>query len=110
LFLPGAEVTSVDKSEQVKAQGRWQKLTGGIKRRIGRLFGNRRMEATGGANEVVGDTKVESAKSTDRVKGKIEEVGGAVEKGVGNVIGNEQMQVEGQVRELKGEARQELNK
>ena len=93
-----------------RSEGAAEQLGGKIKRSIGKLIGNERMEAEGRAKELEGIAKQEAAKAAERGKGKVEEVAGAVKNRVGAVVDNEQMQVEGKAKELKGEARQKANR
>ena len=93
-----------------RSEGAAEKLGGKIKRSIGKLIGNERMEAEGRAKELKGTAKVESAKAAERAKGQVQEVAGAAKNRVGAVIDNEQMQVEGKAKELEGEARQKANR
>lgn len=93
-----------------RSEGTAEKLGGKLKKGVGRLLGNRRLEAEGRANELKGDARVAAAKSSERTKGKAEELVGAAKNRIGHVIGNERMVAEGKVKELKGEARQKSNK
>ena len=73
--------------------------------------GNDRIEASGRANELEGNARVEtSLKLGERAKGKVEEVTGVIKNRLGKLIGNEQMKAEGKARKLQGEARQRVNK
>jgi uncharacterized protein YjbJ (UPF0337 family) len=90
--------------------GAAQKVSGKIKKGIGRALGNDRMEAEGRAKELAGKTREEGAKLAERGKGKMEEVTGVLKNGLGRLIGNGRMRVEGKGRELKGEGRQKMNK
>jgi len=97
-------------NQSQRSEGVAEKLGGKIKKSIGRVVGNDRMEAEGRAKEIKGTVREETAKSAERGKGKVEEIAGAVKNRIGRVIDNEQMAVEGRVKELKGEARQKANK
>jgi len=93
-----------------RSQGKAEQLGGKLKKGIGRVLGNERMQAEGLAKELKGKAREETAKSSERAKGKVEEVTGAVKNRVGHVIGNERMAAAGKAKELKGEARQKANK
>ncbi len=93
-----------------RGEGAAEKAGGKIKRRLGKLIGNRHMEAEGALKEARGRDQEESAKSAERAKGKVEEVAGAVKNRVGAVIDNERMRAEGKLKELKGQARQRANR
>jgi uncharacterized protein YjbJ (UPF0337 family) len=97
-------------NQSEKSEGTAQKLGGKLKKGVGRLLGNRRLEAKGRATELDGGARVGAAKSRERAKGKAEELIGAAKNRVGHVIGNERMIAEGKGKELKGSARQKTNK
>jgi uncharacterized protein YjbJ (UPF0337 family) len=97
-------------NQSERSEGAAQKLGGRLKKGIGRLLGNRRLEAEGRATEVRGRTRVAAAKSRERVRGKAEQLVGAAKNRVGRVIGNARMSAEGKAKELKGEARQKANR
>jgi len=93
-----------------KSEGTAQKLGGKLKKGVGRLLGNRRMEAEGRGEELKGRARVATAKTSERARGKVERLAGAAKNRVGRVIGNERMIAEGKAKELKGEARQKVNR
>jgi uncharacterized protein YjbJ (UPF0337 family) len=93
-----------------RSEGAAEELGGKIKKGIGKLIGNQRMEAEGEAKAAKGAARQEAAKSAERTKGKVEETVGAVKNRIGAVIDNQQMQAEGKAKELKGQARQKLNR
>lgn len=93
-----------------RSEGKAEKLGGKLKRGIGRILGNERMQAEGLARELKGKAREETAKSSERAKGKAEEITGAVKNRVGHAVGNERMAAAGKARELKGEARQKANR
>jgi len=93
-----------------RSEGKAEKLGGKLKKGIGRIIGNERMQVEGLAKEIRGKTREENAKSSERAKGKAEALTGALKNRVGHVIGNERMAAEGKVKELKGEARQKANR
>lgn len=85
-------------------------VVGAVKKNVGKAIGNEQMEVEGAAREVVGDAKVETARTVERAKGAVEEVTGNIKQRVGEAIDNQQMQVEGAARAATGEARQALNR
>jgi uncharacterized protein YjbJ (UPF0337 family) len=93
-----------------KSEGAAQKIGGKFKKGVGRLLGNRRLEAKGKAKELRGRARVASAKTSERARGKAERLAGAVKSRVGRVIGNERMMITGKAKELKGEAREKANR
>jgi uncharacterized protein YjbJ (UPF0337 family) len=97
-------------NQNEKSEGTAQKLGGKLKKGIGRLLGNRRLEAKGRATELKGGARVDAAKSRERARGKAEGLIGAAKNRLGQVIGNERMIAQGKAKELKGEARQKTNK
>jgi uncharacterized protein YjbJ (UPF0337 family) len=96
-------------TESNKAQGHAQQLGGKIEAGLGKLIGNKEMQADGEAKELQGKARVQAAKAAERTKGKIEETVGAVKNRVGAVIDNDEMEVEGAAKELQGQARQKAN-
>jgi uncharacterized protein YjbJ (UPF0337 family) len=97
-------------NQSEKSEGTAQKIGGKLKKGVGRLLGNRRLEAKGRAKEIEGHARVSSAKSSERARGKAERLAGAVKNRVGRVIGNERMIATGKAKELKGEAREKANR
>jgi uncharacterized protein YjbJ (UPF0337 family) len=97
-------------NKEERSEGTAQKVGGKLKKGLGRLLGNRRLEAKGRANELQGSARVSAAKSRERAKGSFEKATGAVKNRVGHVIGNERMIVEGKARELTGAARRKANR
>ncbi len=93
-----------------RGEGIAEKIGGKLKKTIGKLIGNPRMQAEGKAKETEGAIREESAKAAERAKGATERATGALKNRVGQVIGNERLVDEGKATELKGEGRQELNK
>jgi uncharacterized protein YjbJ (UPF0337 family) len=92
-----------------RGEGAAGELLGKLKGSVGKLIGNRQMEAEGRAKELKGVAKQAAAKSAERTGGLVDEIAGAVKKRVGSVLDNEQMEVEGRAKELKGKARQRSN-
>jgi uncharacterized protein YjbJ (UPF0337 family) len=97
-------------NQSERSEGTAEKLGGKLKKGVGRLLGNRRLEAKGRATELKGNARIAAAKSSERAKGKAESLIGAAKNRVGRVIGNERMIVGGKAKELKGEARQRGNR
>ena len=93
-----------------RTEGFVEEVGGKVKKGVGHLIGNEKMELEGRAKELAGQARQETAKAGERTKGKLEEVAGSMKHGVGKVLGSERMQVEGKVEELKGEARQKANR
>src|SRR5258708_39267295 len=93
-------------NQNEKSEGTAQKLGGKLKKGIGRLLGNRRLEAKGRATELKGAARVGAAKSRERARGKAEGLIGAAKNRVGQVIGNERVIDQGNATELKGGGRQ----
>ena len=93
-----------------RSEGTAEKIGGKLKKGLGRVLGNRRLEAKGRAAELKGTARVSAAKSRQRAKGSFEKATGAAKNRVGRLIGNERMIAEGKVRELTGEARRKANR
>lgn len=96
-------------SKNSRAGGAAEEVGGTIKKHIGRLIGDEKMEIDGAAKQLHGEARKEVAKANARVKGAAEERAGAAKGAVGEFIDNQQMQVEGRLTELKGKARQKIN-
>jgi uncharacterized protein YjbJ (UPF0337 family) len=92
-----------------RAEGAVEEFGGKIQRAVGRMIGNKEMEAAGNAHVVEGEAKQSAAKTAGRVKGTAEEAIGAVKGHVGAAVGNETLHAKGRAEELKGEARQRTN-
>lgn len=93
-----------------RAEGTAREVTGRIKKGIGKLVGNERLEASGHAQELGGRALREAAKANERLKGAGEELLGAAKGRVGEVLDDKQMEVEGKAKELRGKARQAANR
>ena len=92
-----------------RAEGAAEELGGKIQRAVGKMIGNKHMEAEGNAHVLEGEAKQAAAKTAERAKGMGEEAIGTIKGHVGAAIGNEEMQAKGRAEELKGEARQRTN-
>ena len=77
--------------------GRSDELKGSVKEKVGKTFGNERLEAEGKAERVVGKASREAAGAGNQLAGK-------VKKAAGKLAGNERLKAEGQAQELKGKA------
>ena len=97
-------------NQSEKSEGTVEKLGGKLKKGVGRLLGNRRMEAKGRAKELKGQGRVAAARSRERLKGSAQRIAGAAKNRVGRAIGNERMIAEGKAKELEGEARNKANR
>jgi uncharacterized protein YjbJ (UPF0337 family) len=88
-----AEVQVVMGTENIKreATGAAQTVVGRIKRAVGRLFGSRRAQVEGGAEELRGRANVAAGKAGERIEEAAKETAG-------------------RAKELEGRARQELNR
>ncbi len=92
-----------------RGKGKLEEIGGSVKKNLGNLTGNERMEAEGKADQMQGQGRQEVAKGVGQAKGALEELKGNVKQGLGNLTGNEQTQAEGKADELKGEARKKFN-
>ncbi len=97
------------KPKSKRSEGKAEEIGGAIKKNVGKLIGDEKLEAEGKLKELKGVSRQESSKAGERAKGAVEELLGAVENRVGHLIDNERMQAEGKVHELKGQARQKAN-
>jgi len=92
-----------------RGKGKLEEIGGSIKKNLGDLTGNERMEAEGKADQMQGQGRQEVAKGVGRAKGGLEELKGNVKQGLGDMTDNERMQAEGKADELKGESRKNFN-
>jgi uncharacterized protein YjbJ (UPF0337 family) len=92
-----------------RAEGAVEELGGKIQRAVGKMIGNKQMEAEGNAHVLEGEAKQEAAKTAERAKGIGEQAIGSIKGHVGSAIGNEGLHAKGRAEELKGEARQRTN-
>jgi uncharacterized protein YjbJ (UPF0337 family) len=76
---------------------RLDELKGDVKKGVGALTGNKRLEAQGGVQS-------DDARSKRKTKGAVREAGGAVKEGFGNLTGDEGTQAEGTAERLRGKA------
>src|SRR5215510_11030082 len=93
-----------------RTEGTAEKLRGKLKKGIGRILGNPRLQAEGRSAEARGRGRVAAAKTRERAKGRAQQLLGAAKNRVGRVLGNPKMITEGKARELGGEARQKANR
>ena len=76
---------------------RMDELKGNVKKGLGDLTGNKRLEAEGG-------TQSDDARAKRKTKGAVREAGGAVKEGFGKLTGDESTQAEGKADRLRGKA------
>jgi uncharacterized protein YjbJ (UPF0337 family) len=76
---------------------RIDEIKGNIKEGVGKVTGNRQMEAEG-------RTEQTAAKATREAKGAGKQIKGRVEEGLGNVTGNEEVKARGIADRLEGDA------
>jgi uncharacterized protein YjbJ (UPF0337 family) len=76
---------------------RIDELKGNLKKGLGNLTGNRRLEAEGG-------TQSDDARAKRKTKGAVREAGGVVKEGFGKLTGDEATQAEGKADRLRGKA------
>jgi uncharacterized protein YjbJ (UPF0337 family) len=92
-----------------RTHGTADKLGGKLKKRLGRILYDRRIEVEGRAKEFTGRARVASARGRERARGAAEQLVGAAKNRVGRVIGNERMIVEGRLEQLEGRARRKAS-
>ena len=78
---------------------RIDELKGNVKKGIGSLTGNKRLETEG-------EIESDAARANRNAKGVVREVSGAVKEGVGKLTGDAATQVEGTAEKLRGKADQ----
>jgi len=92
-----------------RIEGAAEQVGGTIKKGVGKLIHDPKMEDAGRTEEQAGEDKQEAAKAAEHVKGSVEEAAGAIEHGAGKVLGDKKMAARGTAKELKGKARQKVN-
>jgi uncharacterized protein YjbJ (UPF0337 family) len=75
--------------------GRMDELKGSAKESLGKLVGNERLEAEGGAQKTAGKVERES-------KGLGNQVAGNAKMAAGKVTGDERLHAEGQAQDVEG--------
>src|SRR5690349_8694060 len=93
-----------------RGEGKAKQVGGAIKKNIGKVVGDRQMEAEGEAKKLEGEAQEEAAKAAERTKGKIEDVAGKAQNRVGQVIDDDEMAAKGKAKELQGKLRQKANR
>jgi uncharacterized protein YjbJ (UPF0337 family) len=76
---------------------RVDELKGKLKKGLGDLTGNERLQAEG-------EVQSEDARAKRKTKGAVREAGGAVKEGFGKLTGDEATQAEGAAEKLRGKA------
>jgi uncharacterized protein YjbJ (UPF0337 family) len=76
---------------------RIDELKGKLKKGVGSLTGNTRLEAEGAAQAGV-------ARAKRKTKGMLHEASGAVQEGLGKLTGNLAMRAKGRARKLRGKS------
>jgi uncharacterized protein YjbJ (UPF0337 family) len=76
---------------------RLDEFKGEVKKNLGDLTGNKRLQAEG-------EVQTEDARAKRKTRGAVREVGGAVKEGVGKLTGDEATQAEGAAEKLRGKA------
>ena len=76
---------------------RIDELKGKVKEGLGRLTGNKRLEAEGEAGS-------QAARTKRKTRGALREAGGSVKEGFGKLTGDELTQAEGTTEKLRGQA------
>jgi uncharacterized protein YjbJ (UPF0337 family) len=76
---------------------RLDELKGDVKKGLGGLTGNKRLQAEG-------EVQAEGARAKRKTKGAVRELRGAVKEGVGELTGDEATQAEGTADKLRGQA------
>jgi uncharacterized protein YjbJ (UPF0337 family) len=76
---------------------RVEELKGDVKKGLGDLTGNERLEAEG-------EVQAGEARAGRKTKGALQEAGGAVKEGLGKLTGDEARQAAGAAERLRGKA------
>jgi uncharacterized protein YjbJ (UPF0337 family) len=78
---------------------RADELKGRVKKGVGKVAGDERLQAEGEAD-------VAEARTRRKTKGALREVGGTLKEGVGKLSGDETTEVEGKAERLRGKSEQ----
>jgi len=76
---------------------RVDELTGNVKKGLGDLTGDKRLETEG-------KVQSENARAKRKTRAAVREAGGAVKEGIGKLTGDEATQAEGTAERLRGKA------
>jgi uncharacterized protein YjbJ (UPF0337 family) len=76
---------------------RIDELKGNVKKGLGDLTGNKRLETEG-------EVQSDNARAKRKTKGAVREAGGAVKEGLAKLTGDEATQAEGTAERLRGKA------
>lgn len=95
-----------DPVKSAHSEGTFQEIGGLVKKKIGHLIGDEKMEAEGRANELGGKARKAAADASEHAKGVVQEAVGAVENRVGHLVDNKKMQDDGRAKEREGQAHQ----
>jgi len=93
-----------DPTTAARSEGKFEQAGGTIKKNVGHLLGDEKMELEGKVKELEGAQRVEAADAVDHAKGAVKELLGAVENRVGHLLDNKKMQEGGKKREKEGRA------
>ena len=92
-----------------RARGRNQAIAGKVKQGLGKLIGNKQMEAEGTIEVIRGEADEASVKASERAIGAGQELGGTLKHAIGDLIENPELAIEGQAEAIKGKHRQDDN-
>jgi uncharacterized protein YjbJ (UPF0337 family) len=97
-----------NKSERI--DGKFEEVGGNLKKNIGHIIGNDKMENEGRVTEMKGQARQAFAETGDKIEGVFKEAAGAVENRIGLLVSNEAMQLEGKAKHLEGKNLQKEHK
>lgn len=95
-------------SQRIEAAG--QQIKGTVKRSLGRLIGDKKMETQGRAAQRSAHAKLKAVQTKETAKAQVEKATGTIKHRIGKALGNEQMMAEGKAKNLKGRARAAVNR
>jgi uncharacterized protein YjbJ (UPF0337 family) len=95
-----------DPIKTAHSEGTFEEIGGTIKKKIGHILGDEKMELEGRAKELGGQARKAAADASEHAKGVVQEAVGAVENRVGHLIDNKDMQAKGRSKELAGQVHQ----
>ena len=90
--------------------GKLHQLYGFLRKKIGQLTGNRRMQFEGEAIRLEGKGRQNFAKGVGSAQGAAEDLAGNVKQGLGKLTGDESTHASGVADEASGKARKEFNR
>lgn len=99
----------MSRAAKERLKGKAEEVEGTVKKAVGNLVGNDRLEAEGYAKKAQGEARQETAKAGERARGTVEGIAGKVKEVAGSLVNDPDLEAEGKLDRLKGKARRASN-